>query len=115
MRVQQFQRSHFVVPDNARNPSQRKFKLLRFRRRRKKKSILRRPRPHWFCCQLNFDDGSARRMRLQIKLQQLEKSSRVEQGNGKPESALKTSSAWTAGDARHFIICREIFRLPAIL
>src|SRR5579872_3440081 len=36
-------------------------------------------RPYRFCRQLNLDDGSARRMSLQIKLQQFEKRLRVKQ------------------------------------
>src|ERR1700680_1033144 len=108
MRVQQFQRSHFIFPNNARDPGQRKLEFLRFRCGREKKPTLCCPRPRRFCRQLNLDDWSTGRMRLQIKLQQLKKNSGIKQGDGKPKGALKELSlraSRTGEDARLSIIC----------
>ncbi len=53
---------------------------------------------------MNLYDGRAGWVRVQIKLQQLEKNSGIEQRDGKAEGAVETLSSlrstWTGGGAR---------------
>ena len=79
IRVQQFQRSNFVFANDSRNARQCELKFFRLRRRRKKKAALRRAWPHRLRPQMNFEDRSSRRMRIQIKLQQLEENFGIQQ------------------------------------
>jgi len=103
--IQQLQRSHFILADNAGNPSQREFEFFRFGRRRKKKSPLHCPRPHRFGRQMDLHDGGAGRVRMQIELQQLEKNLQIEQGHGQAEGAMKASPVFYDVSCMDIVSC----------
>ena len=81
MSVQQLQRPHFIFAYNSCDSRQREFEFFRLRGRRQKQPALRRARAHRFRRQLDLYDGSAGWVRIQIKLQELEKNFGVQQGD----------------------------------
>src|SRR5581483_5421244 len=87
MRVQQLRATNISFTHNAADPRQGEFKFLRLRRRWHKQSRLCGTRSHGFGSKTNFYDRRARRMRLQIKLQQLEENSGVEQRHRQAQRA----------------------------
>ena len=89
MRVQQLRRSGAAFAYNSIDPCQREFEFLRLRRTRNEKSILRWTRPGRLNPQLNFYNRSARRMRFQVELQQLEKNFGIEQWHWQVDAPLK--------------------------
>ena len=89
MGIQQLQRSHARFADQSGNTRQREFQFFRFGRRWQKQAALRRSWPRRFRRKMNLQDGRARRMRIQIQLQQLEEKFGIQHGKRKSESAMK--------------------------
>jgi hypothetical protein len=87
VRVEQLQRADFVFADHAGDASQREFELLRLRRGWQKQAALHLTGLGRDRGEMHFQNGGARGMSLEIKLQKLEEHFGVEHGNGKIESA----------------------------
>src|ERR1700692_4305281 len=92
MGVQQFHRSHSPFTDNRFNRPERQLQFFGLRKNRLKQSALQRSRPCRLRRQMNFHNGRARRIRLQIKLQQFKKHFRIQHGRRQTQSSNKGSS-----------------------
>ena len=89
MRVEQLQRSHFVLADHAGDAGQGEFQFFRFGRWRQEQASLGGARAGRFSGQMNFYDGRSGRMRIEIQLQQFEKNFGIEHGKRQTKGAKK--------------------------
>ena len=116
--IQQLKRADFVFSDNASNTRQSKLQLFGLRRRRTEQAALGRAWARGLCGQMNFYNGCARRMRVQIQLQQLEKKFGVEHRQRKAEGAAEMvlpsrtkvlmMTRCVLGEARFFSVMRRV-------
>ncbi len=105
MRVYHFRRTHLQLggladdrqpaADDCPDPRQRQLQLFRFLRGRHEQSVLCPARFSRHGFQPDLRDRRARRMRLQLQLQQFQENLRVEYGNGKLDRARELFTAET--------------------
>ena len=89
MRVQQFERSYFLLAYHAGDAGECEFQLFGFGRRRQEEASLGRARAGGFSGEMNLYDGRSGRMCVEIELQQLEKNFGIE--HGKRQERLRTN------------------------
>src|SRR5438309_11202788 len=87
MRVQQFERSYFLLPYHACDAGQCQFQLFGFGRRREEQASLGQARAGGLGREMNFYNGRSGRMGVEVELQQLEKNLGIEHGKRQREAA----------------------------